>query len=135
MNYNFNTTIFGKDWKKMLETYGCKKNFVIYVKRNDNFNKFYVGLTKNYNKRYKNNFLNNFCYHHNITQDWLQFPIPKYLDNHQAELYIFSAIANEFGEDNVRGAHLTTMKLPKINVINGNFFLNFFPTSTNFMIC
>jgi hypothetical protein len=112
--YNFYDTEFGKEYKNWINKFGDRKKLSIYVRSNKTYNKFYVGYTSNYNRRYNGYYpINKFIEKNNINDYWLILPIPKNLSIEEAELYIFSAIGNYFGIENVRGAHLTTKNLPK----------------------
>lgn len=112
--YEFNDSVFAHDYKRWLEKDGFVPGHVIYVRTNKKRNKFYVGFSKNYNNRYNNNFKKNpWCIKNNIDRDYLILPIPKKKSNQLVEQYIYSAIANEKGKNNVRGGSITTCKLPE----------------------
>lgn len=103
-------------WKKLLKKYDdypCKRS-EIYIRTNDTNSKFYVGFTRNYNRRYTNKFKerNLFKKRHNITESWLIFPIPADMDNMVLEYLVFEEMQKIFGKENVRGAHLTREILP-----------------------
>lgn len=108
---NLIESFFMKQYRNWIVRYGAT-NTQIYIRTNPDESKYYVGYSNNYNKRYRIGYKPNYFQEvYNINTWKYIFPVPENLTIEEAELYIYSAVATLYGEDNVRGAHRTRYNL------------------------
>lgn len=104
-----------KTWKRLQKMIGYHgiRSYELYILRNCENTKFYVGITKDFEKRYSFAETNKFKLYYNINQLWLRIPVPANLTKEEAEGLLYEEMANLYGKDNVRGAYITRFEYPK----------------------
>jgi predicted GIY-YIG superfamily endonuclease len=109
---DFYNNIFMNDYKTWIKKYGVLNRVQVYVRTNNLETEFYVGITEDFINRYDNfKETNEFKLKYKINRYIYLFSIPRNISKEKAELYIYSMCCFLYGEENVRGAHRTTLIL------------------------